>query len=288
MAITGRVNRITDQTAFFTPIVGGTGKPTSGFAPLTKESFTVTMIGWLPAPPLYFPFFANVDTVNGSFALAEFPGSLDVDDVSISLSHGSRPFYRSRKFKYARAKEGGLDIYLYQPILPRSDGIAAGAISQALSGSSLPGNTTLTASSWGLGVAGSEGQADIQFGVNIVPDTSFDLGLSVDLQLNGYNIQVGWPTDWCTSPDDILNSIKSALNTDDSQVNGFIKKQILQMLQKPPVGLPGTLANTLLDRVSITFTTIVFPNSHTWGLSNTTDKTIIMAVHPTLGYPRDW
>jgi hypothetical protein len=290
MAITGRVNLITDQNKFFAPIVLGEGKPTSGFAPFTKHSFDVMLMGWLPSPlPVPLPIFENVDTVNGSFALPEFPGSLNIDDVSISLSHGGRPFYRSQKFKYARAKEGGLDIYLYQPSLPPSDGISAGTISQALSGSKLPGNTKLTAKPWGLGVAGSEGQADVQFGVGVVPDSSSDLGLFVDLQLNGWNIHVGWPQDWfCPDADDILASIKTALQKDDSKINGFIKTQIDQILEKPPVSLSSTVANILLDHVSVTFTTIVFPSAHVWGLSNTTDKTIVMSVHPTLGYPRRW
>jgi hypothetical protein len=293
MAITGQINLVKDQTAFFAPIVLGGGKPTTGFVPFTNDSFTVEMIGFFSPGgpiPIEIPMIvtAKANTAKGTFTLPEFPSALNVTDVWIILTHAGQPFYRSQQFKYSRAKEGGLDIYLFQPSLPTSDGIAAGTISKALGGSSLPGNTTLTAKPWGLGVAGSEGQADVQFGVAIVPDTSWNLSSFIDLNLNGWNINVGWPSSWCKSADDILSDIKSGLSKDDSQANSFIKGQIQDILEKPPVGLSAQLAGTLLKNVSVTFTTIVFPNSHEWALSNTTDNTIVMAVHPTLGYPRGW
>src|SRR5262249_34481036 len=101
------------------------------------------------------------NAVNGRFSLPEFPAGFNVRDASLNLVHLGQPFYRTQSFTYARAKEGGLNIYLYQPPLPPSEGVTAGAISGALSGANLPGNTTLSANPWGIGVVGSKRGADI-------------------------------------------------------------------------------------------------------------------------------
>jgi hypothetical protein len=42
----------------------------------------------------------------------------------------------------------------------------------------------------------------------------------------------------------------------------------------------------LLAAVSIQFTSLSLPNKHTWPLSNTSDKTIVVVPQLTLGFPR--
>jgi hypothetical protein len=289
MSINGQVNIITNQTEFFGPILLGSGKPAGGFAPLKGQSFNVLMTGFPQLLPL---FHSTVETstnpANGTFSLPEFPPGFNIGDVSLNLAHLGQPFYRSEVFPYARAKEGGLDIYLLQPVLPPSDGIPASAISKALSSANLPGNTMLSANPWGVGVVGSKSGADIQFGIKVVPDTSSNLAVFVDLGLENWNIHVGFPADWCTTAQDILNQIRSDLTSEEGEVNVFVKSQILQILQKPPVNLSAALASSLLNHVSVTFSSIIFPTKHIWPLSATNDGTIVMTVHPTLGYPRKW
>jgi hypothetical protein len=292
MPINGQINLITNQTQFFAPILLGSGNPTSGFAPLTGQSFQVTMLGVPSSTPLvHSTVAANINPANGTFVLPEFSAASDISAVALNLVHVGQPFYRSQVFKYTRAKEGGLNIYLFQPILPTSDGVAASAISKALSGANLPGNTTLSANPWGIGVVGSKSGADIQFGIRIIPHTSTNLSIFIDLALEGWNIHVGFPADWCTTAHDILNQIRAALGSEDAEVNVFVKNQILQILQilqRPPVGLNASLASALFNRVSITFSSIMFPIKHIWPLSNTNDGTVVMTVQPTLGYPRGW
>ena len=108
----------------------------------------------------------------------------------------------------------------------------------------------------------------------------------IDLGLEGWNIHVGFPADWCTTAQDILNQTGAALCSEEAQVNVFVKGQILQILQKPPVNLNPAQPSALLNRVSISFSCIMIPNKHTWPLSNTNDGTIMMTVQPTLGFPR--
>jgi hypothetical protein len=290
MSINGQVNQITNQLEFFGPILGGSSaNPTSGFAPLTGQPFQITMLGISGSTPHDHRILTvNINPENGTFVLPEFAATSDIIEVAFNLTHIGQPFYRSRMVNYARAKEGGLNIYLLQPVLPPSDGISAGAVSQALAGANLPGNTTLSANPWGIGVVGSKSGADIQFGIKVVSHTSTNLLIFVELALENWNIHVGFPADWCTSAHDILTQIRAALVGETGPLNVFVKNQILQILQKPPIGLSAALANALFNHVSITFSSIVFPNKHTWPLSNTNDGTIVMSVHPTLGFPRGW
>jgi len=283
------VHLITNPTEFFAPILLNAGNPTAGFVPLTGQEFVVTMTGFaLATPKVHSTVSANVSTTNGTFSLLQFPVTHHIDDVSLNLTHGNQPLYRSAVFKYTRAKEGGLNIYLFQPVLPASDGVAASVIGKALSGASLPGNTTLTTNPWGIAIAGSKSGADIQFGITLIPHTSTNLLIFADLALVNWNIHVGFPADWCTNAHDILNSIRSALGSEDGEVNVLIKAQILQMLEKPPLSLSASLTNSLFAHVSITFSSILFPVKHTWALSNAKDNTVVMNVHPTIGYPRGW
>jgi hypothetical protein len=152
--------------------------------------------------------------------------------VWLNLSLHEQPFYRSAVFPRAHTSKP-LDIFLYQPTVPNSDGLTAGQISAGLSGQGLPGNTTLTANPWGIGVAGSEGQADIQFGVQLVADTSPNLSIFFDLALDGWNIHVGWPTSWCESADDILNKIRTSLQTSGSKAGQLVSGTITKAFEGP-------------------------------------------------------
>jgi len=287
--INGQIHLITNPTAFFAPILLGSGGPTTGFANLTGGSFVITMTGFAVAnPTVQTTVSAAVNATNGTFSLHEYPTTTHIDDVSLNLAHLGQPFYRSAVFKYTRAKQGNLNIYLFQPVLPASDGVAAGVISTALASGSLPGNTTLSSNPWGIGIVGSKSGADIQFGITLIPHTSTNLNVYADLALQNWNIHVGFPADWCTTAHDILTSIRTALVNDDGEVNVLIKAQIIQMIEKPPLGLSAALATSLVNHVSITFSSILFPVKHTWALSNTKDTTVVMNVHPTIGYPRGW
>ncbi len=103
-----------------------------------------------------------------------------------------------------------------------------------MSGQGLPGNTTLTANPWGIGVAGSEGQADIQFGVQLVADRSPNLSIFFDLAPDGWNIHVEWPTSWCESADDILNKIRTSLQTPGSKAGQLVSGTITKAFEGPP------------------------------------------------------
>ncbi len=285
MSINGQVNLINNPTKFFAPIILGGGKPTSGFAPSKDSGFVVKMTGLLLG---IFPMAVSttVSTVNGTFTLPSFPAALPaITEVWVNLTLNGRPFYRSGMFPIAHASHG-LEIYLYQPPVPESDGVTAGQISTGLSSAGLPGNTTLSANPWGLGVVGSKSGADIQFGIQLVPDTSPDLGIFFDLALDGWNIHVGWPADWCTSATDILNSIRSALQTSGSKANKLVSGTITKAFEGPPLNLNATITQKLLDSVSIQFVNMSLPNKHTWALSDETDKTIVVVPQLTLGYPR--
>jgi hypothetical protein len=149
----------------------------------------------------------------------------------------------------------------------------------------LPGDTTLSSNSSGLNLVGSEGQINLQFGIAITPDRSSNLGVYFDLALNGYNINVGWPESWCESADDVLNSIKSGLQTAGSAANSVVESQLTKILKAAPLNLTATEASNLLKNVSIQFESVSFAN-HSWALSNTSDPTIVISPGPILGYPR--
>lgn len=285
MSINGRVNLITNPTEFFAPIILGTGQPTAGFVPSTTSGFVVEITGMLlglfpfPLPP------ATVSTVNGNFTLPSFPNGLSVTDVWINLSLHGRPFYRTEMFPLSHTNKE-LEIFLFQPSVPNSDGVTAGQISTGLGTAGLPGNTTLSANPWGLGVVGSKSGADIQFGIQLVPDTSPNLSIFFDLALDGWNIHVGWPADWCTSADDILNSIRSALQTSGSKANQLVAGTLTKAFEGPPLNLSATITQKLLENVSIQFVTMSLPNKHTWALSNQSDGTIVVVPQLTIGFPR--
>jgi hypothetical protein len=228
----------------------------------------------IPAlPPIPIPFFAKVSTVNGSFTLPDIPGPLlpFIKQVSINVTAHGRPLYRSERFPTTHTTDKHLEIFVFQPAIPPTDGVTAGQISTGLASAGLPGNTTLSANPWGLGVVGSQSGADIQFGIQLIPDTSPNLSIFFDLALDGWNIHVGWPADWCTSADDILAKIRSALQTSGSTANHLVSGTITKAFEGPPLNLSAQVTQKLLDAVSIQFVTMGLPTKHTW---------------PSLGFPR--
>jgi len=286
MSISGQIYGITDPKGFFTAVLLGQ-KPTTGFTPLSKQNFEISMLGVtsLPSNPnLHHVQNGAVAPANCSFTFPDYPANFDVKDVAINLSLNGHPVYRSTMFSYARAQQGGLDIYINQPVLPPADAITAGEISQHLGGAGLPSDTTLTSNPWGIWVAGDQSGANVQFGVKLVPHTSTNLNVFADIGIDGWNIHVGFPADCKLSADDILNKIKTMLATDDSAVNAFIKTKVMQFL----TGIAGNFANQVYGVISITFTSIAFPTKHTWPLSDTKDGAGIITIGPTIGYPQKW
>lgn len=286
MTAKGYVNLITDPTTFFAPILFGQGPPSSGYAP-TDSPVIVTLY----SPGFIFGLFSfsmqtTVNTSDGSFEF-QLPGDYVFDQVAITVSYLGYPYYRSGFFPFANlAKE--LNIFIYEPRLPTSDGISAGQVSTALSTTSLPGNTSISVNSNGFNISGSESEVSLDFGLRITPDTSANLNVYFDLALNGWNINVGWPESWCESATDVLNSIKAGLQTAGSAANKLVASQISTILQSAPLNLSSGEAITLLDNVSIQFVYASYPNNHTWGLSNKTDSTIVIFPQPVIGYPRGW
>jgi hypothetical protein len=291
MSVKGQVNLVTDPTTFFTQILLGSTTPTAGFTPCKATGLSVMMIGFLPnGGPIPFsipiPLSSTVSATDGSFTLPAFPANLNaITEVSVLLTLNGRPFYRTEKFPRAHTNKK-LEIYVYQPNVPASDGVTAGQISTGLAGSGLPGNTKLKANSWGIGVVGSQSGVDIQFGIQMVPDTSYNLSLFFDLELHGYNIHVGFPADCGTNATDVLNQIKTGLQTSDSSANKIVSTSITKAFEEPPLNLSDTITKELLKKVSIQFVTMTMPNTHSWALSNKTDKKIVVVPSLTLGYPR--
>jgi hypothetical protein len=289
----GAIHTITDPTAFFAPIILGAGGHGGGFVPTKSSGVSVILIGWmqiipaLPAMPLFFSTTASAS--DGSFSLPDIPAALNsfVQDVSFLVNVHGKPFYRSGLFPRAHlSPEKTFDIFVFQPTIPASDGVSAGLISTGLEGGGLPGNTVLTANPWGISVVGDKSGADINFGIQLTPDTSPHLGVFFDLALHNWDIQVGFPADWCTNANAILAQIKAALQTDNSKANQLVSGTITKAFEGAPLNLSAAVTQKLLAAVSIQFTSLSLPNKHTWPLSNTSDKTIVVVPQLTLGFPR--
>jgi hypothetical protein len=120
----------------------------------------------------------------------------------------------------------------------------------------------------------------------MIPDVSPNLSIFFDLALDGWNIHVGWPADWCTSANDILNNIKSQLQTSGSTANKLVAGTIAKAFEDPPLNLSTTVTKILLADVTIQFVSMSLPNQHTWALTNETDKTIVVVPQLTVGWPR--
>jgi hypothetical protein len=287
MSIKGRLNQITDPLGFFTPILAGEGVPATGFAPFSGQAFTVALVGAIQVPEGGVVPISSVSTtastVDGSFAFPTDPPAATL--LALSLSLFGQPLYRSEFFPVNQSPVDA-EIYLFQPTVPSSANFTAGQMSKLLAGHGLPGNTMLSTTPWGLSVSGSESQANLQFGIMITPDTSHDLGVYVDLALNGWNIHVGWPESWCKSADSILSEIRSGLQDSGSKSNQAVVDHVKQALEGPPFSLSEAVANDLLAAVSLQLSSLAFPITYAWPLSNQADTTAILVPQLVIGYPR--
>jgi hypothetical protein len=295
MSLEGVVYRITDAKKFFTPIVLGSGPPTTGYEPWPGVTVGASLWGKL----LFFAVdYENLYTTTdryGRFAIADPPANLvnlfggyNEAFVSLLLSDDGRPLYRSGVFPLAEGDQRELNIYLFPDTLAVSDGIGAGDVSGVLGSSGLPGNTQITASPSGLSFNGSEGQVSIQFGISLTPDTSNDLNAFIDLSLASWNINVDWPTSWFKSATDVLNDLRSGLAGAASSVNTAVLAKMETIIETED-GLPSSLAETFFNNdVSVTFMDVWYPNSHSWGIGDKDDGTVVVMADPCIGYPRNF
>lgn len=301
--LSGHVYQITDMTTFFLPILNGQGPPSDGFAPWPGlEVQTWSVNDRLPIP---LPGGSTQTQADGSFGIDQTPPNATVpggtpSDIRFSLlvSEGSfpfRPLYRSDlSLAVAAAEATELNIWLMPQPIDMADGISAGSVSGVLQGSGLPGNTKVTASPSGLAFSGSSDGADVKFGMSIVPDTSFNLGTYLDLQLSSWHIHVGWPADWCTSADDILAEIVQGLQGAGASMNAAVLKKLekvfadMESLPDPATnaGSAAIAGKFFNSDVSVTFMDLTYPTQHTWAASNTTDTTVVITGDLCIGYPR--
>jgi hypothetical protein len=247
---------------------------------------------WPPFGFLSLPAAGSTATVagDGSFALSD-PAPVVVESgfpvrVSLSVTAGVQ-VYRSGYIPLAEAQFKELNLWLYVDQLPTSDGISAGTISQQVGGAGLPDNTTINAGGpYGLHFTGSEGQVNIDFNIGIAPDTSPNLNDFLDLSVIAWNINVDWPTSWFTSAPDVLNQIKSGIAAAGSKVNQAVLQRMEGILRSEE-GLTASMASDFLSDVSVTFSGVGYPTSHSWGIGDTSDDTIVLAANPCIGFPRE-
>jgi hypothetical protein len=297
-SLRGHIYRITELVTFFAPILTGGGPPARGYEPwagLEVQTWSVNDL--IPIP---FPGGSAQTQADGSFEVTQTPpnpttggGSGQPSDIRFSLlvSEGSfpyRPLYRSDLSLSVNAAEGTeLNIWLLTEAVDVTDGISAGTVSGVLHDSALPGNTEVTASPSGLAFAGSDSGTNIQFGISITPDTSFDLNSFLDLHLSSWNLHIGWPADWCNNADDILIEIHRALQDAGSSMNAAVLTQLETILvETAPFLSPDEVHTFFHSDVSVTFMDITFPTQYTWPVSDATDPNVVVTGDLCIGYPR--
>jgi hypothetical protein len=290
MPLVGHVYYITNASEAFVPVVLGDQVPTTGFVPWPGSTVEVTyyyeLLGILPA------VWSTTATAgpDGSFQLADPPAQVEdyTRYVSLTVSSGV-PVFRSAYLSLAEARAKELDMWVYVDRLPESDGISAGTISQQVNGQGLPGNTTITAGGpYGLNFNGSEGQVSMNFNIWIAPDTSPNLGDFLDLSINGWDINVGWPTSIFESADDVLNKIKAGIAASGSSINAAVLTRMEGILEAQE-GLTASMASNFLNNdVSVVFYGIGYPTAHSWNIGDTSDGTIVLTANPCIGFPRNF
>ena len=178
-----------------------------------------------------------------------------------------------------------MDLWLFPDNLPQSDGVSAGAISQLIGAGGVPGDVTLQSNPTGLVLTGNQDEISVTLGTTIVPDTSFNVNKFLDLNMHGIQISVGWPVDMCISPAQVLAVIQSALGTAGTSLNSAVLTKMEGILVAE--GLPKSSAKKFLTKqVSVTFWSTNFPRRHSWTVSDTSDKTIVVTANPCIGWPR--
>src|SRR5215469_8515247 len=173
LSLTGHVFRITNARAAFGPILFGDEQaPTVGFTPWV--GVTVTATYYLAGAGTDFGFSLVAFTApDGSLSITDLDPNpaaqnFPFDRVSLTVEFGFQgfgvPLYRSPVMSLLQAAAKELNIWLYPDIVPASDGVTAGAISQQVNSLGLPGNTTiLSLPGAGLQFFGSQGQVNMEF-----------------------------------------------------------------------------------------------------------------------------
>lgn len=280
MAITGQIYGITDPKKFFQSVL--LGQPPAGYVPLSNQPFQIMATGLSHTQSGHLVSGGSFDSSNMSFKIPDFAPAWNVYNVSINVSSGGNPFYRTTEMSYPRAQQGGLEIYVYQP---SSVGISASDIGKNIpANSGLPSNTVLQSNPWGIWAAGDQQGADVQFGVAFVPYTGTLLTVWADPVIHGWNIHVGFPADCKVNAHQIRLQIEQALSQDTSPLNAFIQENIMTALKN----VAGDNASAIFDVVSITFTDILVHSGHRWAMAAQNDQTTVITISPTIGYPRKW
>jgi hypothetical protein len=303
MPLTGRVYKVDvdDLATFFAPIVLGEGPPSQGYSPWPGVSvqpfFFAELLGWIPIPFAEAPVLTQKD---GSFTIPD-PSNLGVilglsgeeQDVRIALTarEGDPPYsplYRTDpELPLPEAQAKDLELWLVPYTLPDSDGATAAMVSSVVQGAGLPGNTQITAGPSGLSFKGSRSGVNLEFGVSIVPDISWDLSDYLDLVLASWNISVGFPADICSSAEDVLTEIRSGLQGAGASLNEKVFEQMESLIeQASPELTQGLVKQFLQNEVSVTFMDVRYPTTYTWPLSSKDDATIVVLADPCIGYPR--
>jgi len=286
--LVGHVYYITDASTAFVPVVLGDDLPTTGFEPWPGSTVEVTYYWELFLVPLWST--TATAKSDGSFELSDPPAEIGdlAGLVSLTVTSGV-PVFRSGYVPVAEARSKELNMWVYVDRLPVSDGISAGTVSQQVNGQGLPGNTTITAGGpYGLNFSGSEGQVSMNFNISIAPDTSPNLGDFLDLSINGWDINVGWPTSWFESAGDVLNKIKSGIAAAGSSINTAVLKRMAGILEAQE-GLTASMASNFLDNeVSVVFFGVGYPTPHSWNIGDTSDGTIVLTASPCISFPRNF
>jgi hypothetical protein len=315
MPINGHVYQVTDAAECFGGMLlgGPDTPPTAGFEPWAgiqvQLNLWANVRGFLGLILEFMDLEGEASRVtttaaDGSFSFPDLSGGqLDAIaawagkpggealSVQVWVIQGTFPFqvmYRSGlsiTLDEAEGKE--LNIWLLPYSLPEKDGISAGTISGVMAGSSLPENTSITASPSGLWFSGSAGGIDGQFGIGVTPDWSSDLDSYFDLTLLSWNIDVGWPADWCTSAHHVLGEIRAGVQNAASGVNTAVSNKIISILeQNYPSISEEDIGNFVSNDVSITFTNLAYPGiPYTWLASNKSDGTIVLTAQPVIAWP---
>jgi hypothetical protein len=295
--LSGHVYRITDPLNFFLYILASQGPPAEAYEPwggLEVRTWSVNDL--LPIP---FPGGSAQTQADGSFGITQTPpnpttggGGDQSSDIRFALlitedSFPYRPLYRSDLSLTVEAAETTeLNVWLLPESVDMKDGVSAGMVSGVLNNSGLPGNTEITASPSGLSFVGSHAGADVKFGISITPDTSFDLNTYLDLQLSSWDIQVGWPAEWCTNADAILVEIVQGLQNAGTGMNASVLTK-LESIFADKEGLPLSTVRSFFDTdASLTFMDVTYPTQYTWPLASTTNSTVVVTGDLCIGYPR--
>lgn len=289
---TGHTYQITDVESLFLPVLNGQAPPPESYQPWSGLEVRTWSVNDLLPIPVAGP--STQTQADGSFSITQPPANATVpggtpSDVRLAMvvSEGSfpfRPLYRSDlSLSVGSAEATELNVWLLPESVDVKDGISAGTVSGTVQGSGLPGNTQITASPSGLSFSGSSSGANVEFGISIIPDSSFELTTYLDLLLTSWNIHVGWPADWCTNADSILAEIVQGLQGAASNMNAAVLKKIKSVAAGEGLPLP---ANFFTSVASVTFMDISYPTQHKWPMSNTTDSTVVITGDLCIGYPR--